>query len=149
MAWLLDTNILGRLANSDDPFHLLTVSAIVSLHRKGEVLHITPQVLIEFRCFSSRPVEVNGLGLTAYASKIKADLFELSFPLIAESPDIFEAWKSLVEVAGTIGKQVHDARLLAVCGVHGITHLLTFNVKHFEQLAKFMPEVKIVDPRTL
>jgi len=44
--------------------------------------------------------------------------------LVAETPDIDPAWKALVGALGVIGKQVHDARLVAVCHVHGVTHLL-------------------------
>jgi len=60
--------------------------------------------------------------------------------------DIFSAWKSLVSALGVIGKQVHDARLMAVCHTHGMTHLLTFNVGHFVRMAGFGPGVVIVDP---
>jgi hypothetical protein len=45
----------------------------------------------------------------------------------------------VVGALGVVGKQVHDARLLAVCQVHGVTHLLTFNVSHFARLAGFGP----------
>ena len=40
---------------------------------------------------------------------------------------------------GVVGKQVHDARLVAVCHVYGVSHLLTFNVTHFARLAGFAP----------
>jgi hypothetical protein len=50
---------------------------------------------------------------------------------------------------GVIGKQVHDARLVAVCHVHKMTHLLTFNTAHFAALAAFGPGVAIVDPATV
>ena len=45
-----------------------------------------------------------------------------------------------------VGKQVHDARLVAVCHVHRVTHLLTFNVSHFSRPASFGPGVVVVDP---
>jgi hypothetical protein len=63
-----------------------------------------------------------------------------------ETPDIFPAWKSMVEALGVIGKQVHDARLVAVCHVHGVANLLTFNIGHFTALGGFGPGVAIVDP---
>jgi len=50
-----------------------------------------------------------------------AGSFEAKFPLLAEMPDIYPAWKALV---GVIGKQIHDARLVAVCHAHAVTHLL-------------------------
>lgn len=49
MAHLLDTNILVRLANMADARHAVATQAVVELHRRGEVLHTTPQILIEFR----------------------------------------------------------------------------------------------------
>jgi hypothetical protein len=44
---------------------------------------------------------------------------------------------------------VHDARLVAVCHVHGVKNLLTFNVAHFARLAAFGPGVVVVDPATV
>jgi hypothetical protein len=49
MAHLLDTSILMRLANTSDPFYAVANRAVVELHRRGEVLHVTAQNFIEFR----------------------------------------------------------------------------------------------------
>ena len=49
MAYLVDTSVLARLANAADTFHKTAASAVIDLHRQGEVLNVTPQVLIEFR----------------------------------------------------------------------------------------------------
>ncbi len=65
---------------------------------------------------------------------------------MAETPDIYPAWKALVGALRVIGKQVHDARLVAVCHVHGVTHLLTFNVAHFVRMAGFGPGLVVADP---
>ena len=75
--------------------------------------------------------------------------FEAVFPLLPETPDIFPAWKALVGALGIIGKQVHDARLVAVCHVHAVTHLLTFNVAHFVRMAGSGPGVVVVDPASV
>ena len=149
MAHLVDTSVLARLANTADPFHAVAAQAVLELHRRGEVLHITPQNLIEFRNMATRPTAVNGLGLSAVDAEAKAAVFEATFPLLAETPDIYPAWKALVGGLGVIGKQVHDARLVAVCHVHAVTHLLTFNVSHFARMAGFGPGVVVVDPATV
>lgn len=112
MTTLLDTSVLGRLANRSDKSHAVAQTAIAELHRRGEVLAVTAQNLIEFRNFATRPVAVNGLGLTA-ASSIAATL-EVSFPLLEETPAVYPAWRVSVEALSVIGKQVHDARLVAV-----------------------------------
>lgn len=74
--------------------------------------------------------------------------FERSFHLLEETPAIFPAWKQIVSQAGVIGKQVHDARLVAVCQAHGVDQLLTFNVNHFSRLVAVVPRLTVLDPRS-
>lgn len=149
MAHLVDTSILARLANTADALHAVAAHAVLELHQRGEVLHITAQNLIEFRNLATRPRAVNGLGLLPKDAEAKATIFEGKFPLLAETPDIYPAWKALVSALGVIGKQVHDARLVAVCHVHAVKHVLTFNVSHFAGMAKFGPGIVVVDPATV
>ncbi len=149
MAYLIDTTILARVANATDSRHALAVRAVLELHRRGEVLNVTPQVLIEFRNVATRPVALNGLGLAIIDAEAQAAMFEARFPLLPDSPHVYLAWKSLVAVSGVIGKQVHDARLVAVCHVHGVTHILTFNVAHFARMAAFGRSVVVVDPASV
>ena len=149
MAYLLDTNVLGRLANTMDVQHGVASQAVLELHRRGEVLHVTSQVLIEFRNVATRPIALNGMGLAIVDAEAQAAGFEAAFQLLAETPDIYPAWKGLVGTLGIIGKQVHDARLVAVCHVHAIKYLLTFNVSDFVRMAGFGPGVAIVAPATL
>ena len=137
MAYLIDTTILARLANATDAQHAVAARAVLELHRSGEVLHLTPQVLIELRNVATRPVMANGLGLSTADTETQASTFEARFPLLADTSDIYPAWKVLVGALGVIGKQVHDARLVAVCHVYGVTHLLTFNVAHFARMSGF------------
>ena len=66
----------------------------------------TPQNLVEFRNVATRPVAVNGLGLSSTAAQAKATAFEALF-LLVETPDVYPAWKALVAGVGVIGKQVH------------------------------------------
>lgn len=146
MAYLVDTSILARLANSADSSYPVATRAVIELHRRGELLHVTPQILIEFRNVATRPTAVNGLGLSIADADTKTAAFEAVFPLLIETADIFPAWKILVEAKGIIGKQVHDARLVAICHVHAVTHLLTFNVSHFARMAGSSPGITVVDP---
>ena len=146
MSHLVDTSLLLRLASTDDPLEPVAVRAIGGLHRQGEVLSIAPQNLIEFRGSATRPLDVNGLGLSGEDADVKAAGFEAAFPLLLETPDIYPMWKALVQAADVTGKQVHDARLVAICQVYRIAHILTFNVRHFTRLAAFTPGLIIVEP---
>jgi ssRNA-specific RNase YbeY (16S rRNA maturation enzyme) len=42
------------------------------------------------------------------------------------------------------GKNAHDARLFAYMLIHGVTHLLTFNLSDFTRFA----EIQVIDPVT-
>jgi predicted nucleic acid-binding protein len=149
MTYFIDTSILGRLANSRDVQHTVATRAVLELHRRGEGLHVAPQVMVEFRDVATRPVAVNGLGLSTADTEALAATFEARFPVLPETPNIYPAWKALVGALGVIGKRVHDARLVAVCHVHGVTHLLTFNVGHFAGMAGFGPGVVVIDPTSV
>jgi hypothetical protein len=105
--------------------------------------------LIEFRSLATRPLAQNGLGMSATAAEGKATTFEATFPLLPETTDIYPAWKSLVSALGVVGKQVHDARLVAICHVHQVTHLLTFDVGHFTRMAGYGPGIVVVDPASV
>src|SRR5258707_80825 len=100
MAFLLDTSILVRLANATEVQHPVAARAVLELHRRGEVLHITPQVLIEFRNVATRPKSANGAGLSVMDAEAHTATFEGKFPLLAETTDIFAAWKALVGALG-------------------------------------------------
>lgn len=130
-------------------FYAVATHAVLELHRHGEVLHVTPQNLVEFRNVATRPVAFNGLGLAPPDAEAKAAGFEAAFPLLAETPDIFPLWKAVVGTLTVVGKQVHDARLIAICHAHKVTHLLTFNVAHFGRLATFGTGITVVDPATV
>lgn len=138
-----------RLANTTDSSYFSAVQAMAELHRRRETIYVTPQNFIEFRNAATRPMVLNGLGLSVAEVEGKAAGFESSFLLLPEMPDIYPAWKALVTAAGVIGKQVHDARLMAVCQVHAVTHLLTFNVGHFARLATYAPGIVVVHPSTV
>ena len=122
MAYLVDTSVLGRLANTADPFHAVAADAVLELHRRGEVLHVTPQNLIEFRNMATRATALNGLGLLTADAETKAAVFEATFPLLLETPDIYPAWKALVIAMGIVvcgfspSKRSTIAWAAAVCG---------------------------------
>lgn len=143
---LLDTNILVRLANKADAMHSIANQAVATLHRRGESIRITPQNLVEFRNVATRAHSLNGLGLSATDAEIRSTAFESQFALLPDTPDIHPQWKFLVASLGIIGKQVHDARLVAVCHVHGVSQVLTFNEAHFVRFANFGPGLVVLHP---
>ncbi len=131
------------------PLHGVAQAAVAELHRRGESLHITAQNLVEFRNFATRPTAANGLGLAPRVAAAVAASFEAAFPLLEETPAISPTWRNLADALGLIGKQVHDARLVSVCHIHGVTHLLAFHIGHFARLAPTPPEVVVDEPSSV
>jgi predicted nucleic acid-binding protein len=148
MAVLLDTSVLCRLAVKSDVDHVSTAAMVMELHRRGDRVCITPQNFVELRNVATRPVSVNGFGMSPAEAEVVAESFERAFEMLPETPAIFPAWKQIVSQAGVIGKQVHDARLVAVCQAHGVDQLLTFNVNHFSRLVAVVPRLTILDPHS-
>jgi predicted nucleic acid-binding protein len=68
--------------------------------------------------------------------------FEVLLPLKLDVPDIHQQWRTLVEEYAVKGVNVHDARLVAVCILHGLTHILTFNDRDFRRYN----EINVVHP---
>ena len=58
--YMLDTNVLLRAAAPKSVHHAAAVQAIKRLLAGGDELLLAPQVLVEFWCAATRPVEVNG-----------------------------------------------------------------------------------------
>jgi predicted nucleic acid-binding protein len=149
MAFLLDSSVLVRLVNTADPQSAIAQRAITVLEAADEMLCLTPQNLIEFRNVATRPVTVNGLGYSPATVELYAARFETRYILLDEMAAIYPTWKRIVQAVGVIGKQVHDARLVAVCHVYGLSHILTFNVRDFQRFTTLPPGLAVVDPRTV
>jgi predicted nucleic acid-binding protein len=129
--YLVDTNVLLRFADRAHPLHLTVRAAVRKLRADGHRLRSATQNFVEFWNVATRPVEKNGLGLTSADTDRLLRLIERLFPVLPDSPAMYSAWRQLVVSFGVSGVQVHDARLVAAMRVHGVTHILTFNVSDF------------------
>lgn len=139
---LLDTNVLLRAAEPESREHGAAVQAIEMLLGDEAECFITAQVLIEFWAVATRPRTANGLGWSI--DRILEDVARIrrQFPILADTPEIFERWLALVSSGRFSGKRVHDARLVAVMQVYGVHHLLTFNAEDFSGA----PEIEVIVP---
>jgi predicted nucleic acid-binding protein len=121
------------------------VNAIATLRERGEHLHIVPQNLIEFWNVYTRPLERNGLGHTAAEAEAEVNRLKAFFSLLLDTSAIYQEWERLVIVHAVIGVNVHDARLVAAMLVHGLTHILTFNISDFARYS----EITAVHPTAI
>lgn len=143
MIYLIDTNVLLRSIQQADPMHADAKRASATLTRQDQQLSIVAQNLIEFWAVATRPTVNNGLALSIDQTAQHIATFRRVFTLLTETPDIFLEWERLVDQHKVIGRQVHDARLVAAMKVHNVTHLLTFNTDDFKRY----DEITVVNPQ--
>lgn len=75
-----------------------------------------------------------GLGLPIQETIAELTAIKQHFPMVPETP-LYPAWESLVNNYQVVGKNVHDARLVAAMLEHGIASILTFNTQDFVRYA--------------
>lgn len=116
--------------------------ALLQLGANGHELLIVPQAIYEFWVVATRPVAVNGLGFSAAEAEAQVSANLDLYPLYQDDDLLFDEWRALVNRHEVVGKQAHDARLVAAMVRHGVTHLLTFNEQDFARFG----EVAVIAP---
>lgn len=142
MRWLVDTNVLLRSAQTSHPMYGDVARSVSILATRREELHVVAQNLIEFWAVATRPIIVNGLGLTVAQAEQELTKLKALFTILPDTGDILPKWEQLVVKHQVLGKQAHDARLVAAMGVHNLTNLLTFNDGDFKRFT----EIVVVNP---
>jgi len=128
---LIDTNVLLRFLEPNDPEYALARGAVKALTVRGESLCFASQNLVEFWNVCTRPISKNGLGLTPAQADERATLLESRFRLLPDNERVHAEWRRLVVVHAVAGVQVHDARLVAAMLVRGVPQVLTLNDRDF------------------
>ena len=136
MSYLVDTNVLLRSVQPTHSAHDTAVNAIQMLLERSETLCLTSQNLIEFWAVATRPIAANGLGWTVAETMQEIAELKSFFILQPDTPVVFAEWEKLVAQYQVIGKQVHDARLVAVMKTYQISSLLTFNIADFKRFTE-------------
>jgi len=142
--YLLDTNILLRIAQPGHPMHQEARTCVRALLRRKESISIVPQVLFEFWVVATRPVDNNGLGLSVESVKRKVEKVESFFSLRLDTQPIYREWLRIVETHRVSGVNAHDARIVAAMKVHGLTRLVTFNAGDFKRYDS--TEITVLSP---
>lgn len=120
-------------------------AAVERLIALGNRLNTTFQNVAEFWNVSTRPVQLNGRGLSSTEVQSSLMLLERQFEIITEDRDTYERWLALIVRFRVSGRQVHDARLVAHMLSRNIPYILTSNIKDFARYG----EITAVDPQEL
>jgi predicted nucleic acid-binding protein len=146
MLVLTDTGILLRLADPADPQHAIVDNAVRAVRGRGNGLTVGAQNAAEFWNVCTRPATSRGgWGLSVTEADRRLSAVEAGFPLLSELPTVYPIWRGLLVTHAVQGRQVHDARLVALMMAHGITHILTLNAGDF---ARF-PGIVEIAPASL
>ena len=145
MRIMLDSNILIRWLESIDPLQPLVDRAVDYLLRSGALPCYTSQNLGEFWNVLTRPLDLNGFGLTPQEADRRARMIEDQIPLLPGIPAVHTEWRRLLVAHNISGVQVHDARIAAAMRVHGIPRILTLNPRDFVRF----PFVEAIHPAQL
>lgn len=142
MRYVIDTSVLLRWSDENHPCHLECNNAVDRLVRHGEQIYTCAQVLIEYWVVATRPREVNGFGLDLAQAAVFLAKARGIFICLPELPDMADRWERVITEHKVMGKQAHDARLVALMLSHGVTHLLTLNPSDFTRY----PEITVLTP---
>lgn len=94
---------------------------------------------------ATRPIANNGFGWTPAKTDVEISRLESLLTVLPDSQAIYRQWRKIVLANSVLGKQVHDARIVAAMNVHQITKLLTFNTKDFKRFQN----ITLIDPNLL
>jgi predicted nucleic acid-binding protein len=134
MRYLVDTGVLLRLLQRNDPNYSIIRQAIRILRARGDELCCTPQNIVELWNVSTRPAATRGgFGLSIAETERRVRLIERVFTILDETPAIYPEWRRLVVGNSVSGVQVHDARIVSMMNVHAVTHVLTLNGADFSR----------------
>ncbi len=140
----VDTNILIYSTNNLSVWHLPAERMLDSARLQGISLIISPQIIREYISVFSRGIRVIPKIKTDGLLK-NLDLLRTSFILVDENREVIFHLIELLREIPIIGKQIHDANIVATMMAHGVSRLLTHNTKDFERYAGLITVVPLLE----
>ena len=138
---LLDTNIVLRSKQKGSSHYNEVTRNLIALAESDEELIICPQIVYEFYVVATRPIENNGLGLSSKIANTEIENLLETYRMLTENDQVFYNWQKLITAHNVIGKNAHDARIVAFMVSNDIIKLYTLNKKDFE---RFGSVIKLV-----
>lgn len=129
---VVDTNVLLAATDTSRVAH---VAATDFLNDDERRLAVTPQIVREYLAVATRPVEVNGFGLAAEDAVANVEQLLADMELLTEDAGTTHRLVDLVAQGSAVGKQVHDANVVAVALAHRAGTIVTGDTRHFSRFA--------------
>jgi predicted nucleic acid-binding protein len=146
MRYLLDTGILARLPHRADPLNHVVRQALRALAAQRHTFVTSTQNIAEFWNLCTRPAQARGgFGLGVEETGRRLRMLERFVAVLREPETAYAKWKSIVLKHGVSGKQVHDARIVALMRAYRIRRILTLNDADFARYGG----LKVVTPQSI
>ena len=127
-----DTNVFLTATDQSRPQHEAANSLIRKAVAGHHQLALSGQVVREYLVVATRPIDVNGLGLSSDDALKNIGVFASPpFAFCEESENVNSRLRSMVEIHALTGKAIHDANVVATMLTSGITTLVTQNPSDF------------------
>jgi predicted nucleic acid-binding protein len=139
---LVDTNVLLSATAPFRPLHRAALAVLNDWPNQGTILATTGQVLREYLAVATRPVEANGLGLGVDDALSNVAAFRGRMRLLVDSEAVWDRLHALIATYGCMGKQIHDANLVATALTSGVERLVTANAGDFK---RFAADIETID----
>jgi len=132
---VVDTNVLLAATDRSRASNSAASRLITEDERR---LAITPQIVREYVAVATRPMEVNGFGLSCEDAVDNVEQFLADMELLSEDAATTRILLELIGQGSTVGKQVHDANVVAVALAHRAAAIVTDNTRHFARFAELV-----------
>ncbi len=120
----VDTNILVYAHREDSPWHDSAYSSIEEIAEGRSAWSIPWPCIHEFLSIVTHPkIFSPPTTLTAAIDQVEAWLEAPNLILLAETAGYWTELQAIIEAGRVSGGQIHDARIAALCLLHGIKEL--------------------------
>jgi uncharacterized protein len=124
----VDTNVLVYAHRSDSEFHTAAAHTVRTLAESRSQWAVPWPCLHEFYAIVTHPRIYRPASTVAQAlAQLAAWTASPSLVLLGEDTTYLAVLTGLLRSASTTGAAVHDARIAALCLVHGIRELITLD----------------------
>jgi predicted nucleic acid-binding protein len=140
---MLDTNVLLAATDEGRPEHRDALSVLNDWAAADAGLCVSGQVLREYLTVATRPADSNGLGLKLPDAVANVRAIRERTTLLAEDSRVADRLLGLLADVECLGKQVHDANLVATMLVHGIGTIVTANLADFARFERHISLIRL------
>jgi predicted nucleic acid-binding protein len=128
----VDTNVLLSATDQARETHREALE-FLKKGLSGECrLFASGQIFREYLVVATRPISLNGLGLTPAVACSNLRQFQRIVQMLEETQQTSRRLIELTEKYNRQGKQLHDTNVVATMETHGLSHLKTWNPKDYE-----------------